>query len=168
MKKKLNVFLIVFVLGLWGTVAYKYVKRFLMPTEIAQTAAPKMYSAEIKAKDTFAMETIGRDPFLNSASAPVVKRVVRYSGPRVVKKEPPVFKPTVPFPKVDYFGFIKAHQKEVALLKVNSKLVRLSAGELSDGLKVVKIYKDSVQLGFGKETRSVKRGASAATGVAKK
>ncbi|MGV7108099.1 hypothetical protein [Flavobacterium sp. U410] len=161
-KKHINIVLIAVVVALWGTVLYKYVNRFFADNEIAYT--PQEFSTpvitQIK-KDTFNLQPLNRDPFLGKIlakkeEAPRQRRIVQPSSPKK-SVEPKAVKP---FPSVKYFGYIKSQDKneELILLKVNNRLERVRLNSDIDGLLVKKIYKDSVVVSYGKETRSFKRG----------
>jgi len=158
MKKKVNILLLVFVLGLWGTVTYKYISGYWHCNSITASASQKnAVDAVVRQKDTFTLAALERDPFLNRSMAePKPVRVkFRTAG---VKKAPPKIISPVPFPQVGYFGYLKSPQhKELVLLKVNNRLMKLRAGESTDGLKVVKIHKDSVQVNFNGEARTIIR-----------
>ena len=70
-------------------------------------------------------------------------------------------KPTagIPFPSVNYYGYIKSKDKkeELILLKVNNRLERVRLNSDINGLVIKKIYKDSVTVFFNSETRNFKK-----------
>lgn len=158
-KKKINILLLAVVLGLWGTVAYRYLDRFFADGAQKQAVTHRQTATfTARAKDTFELASVSRDPFLNRLTA---ERKAVGARPRLrpsgVKK---AVKPAVetPFPSVGYFGYVKSgQQKELVVLKINGKLVKLHAGEARDGYKVGKIYKDSVQVTAGGQTRYIGR-----------
>jgi hypothetical protein len=164
MKKKVNIILTMVMLCLWGTVGYKYVNRFFVSDEaptLKEAGLTTNMSNKIK-KDTFDLKPLGNDPFLNKRlSKPIIKAhvVTRYVAKPKLNPEPKKLKIITPFPTVKYFGFIKSQDKkeELILLKINNTLHKTRLNGNCDGIMVKKIYKDSVQVIFGKETRIIKK-----------
>ena len=164
MKKKLNVVLILVVLGLWGTVIYKYVHRFFADEASAlsnATAGNVFVPAQIK-KDTFALVALSHDPFLKRTLAgagenhpkPVATPSYAYKPRKVAapKKKEPIVVSEVPFPEVKYYGFIKSKDKaeELILIKVNTTLYKTRPNSDCQGVVIKKAYRDSLEVKFGK------------------
>ncbi len=164
MKKKINILLAAVVLGLWGTVMYKYVNRFFY-SENTLTLTEKNLDLNLPdkiQKDTFELKPLGNDPFLNkSYMKPLVKKttLTGYVPKTKVKSQPIKSKTVAPFPTVKYFGFIKSSERkeELILLKINNTLHKTRLNGNCDGVTVKKIYKDSIQIIFDKETRMIKK-----------
>ena len=162
-KKKINIALILVVLGLWGTVAYKAISQYYFSNELAFDGVQNQANVNFSKieKDTFNLETIGRDPFLNKSTAPVIKPVK--SAPTVFKKpvnaQPKIVKPKeiLVWPEVHYYGYIKSREKkeELILVKIQNKLYKLRKNDQIDGLFIKKVYNDSVEVYFNKEKRIV-------------
>ncbi|MDD2987147.1 hypothetical protein [Flavobacterium sp.] len=161
-KKKINIILLIIVIGLWGSVTYRFAKPYFIANDIGTIAksAPTYSDTKMPFKDTFEMKTIQRDPFLNRlVNNPTVSKV-KYplkTGSPILKKEPTVKKP-VPF--IEYYGYIKSGSgqgKELIMIKNNGVLFKLKLGEEREGLKVLKIFKDSVQFSFNKEKYFVRK-----------
>jgi len=161
-KKKLNIILLLFVAGLWGTVVYRYASQYLYKQEAVFVEKDRVFSLNknMQKKDTFEMDPIKRDPFLNKSYATDNKKTV--SPIRIAKKVPtrePIVKNTY-FPTVEYYGYIKSNndgKKELVMIKNNGVLMKLKMGEERDGLKILKVFKDSVQLSYGKKVFFVKK-----------
>jgi hypothetical protein len=156
-KKTINIALIVVVLSLWGTVMYKYVNRFFKNDEsaLAQVSNYENNTVSIIEKDTFELQPLTKDPFLNKVFTRAIaqSKIVR-TTPKIKTVTKP--KEVVPFPRVQYFGYIKSEDKKekLILLKINNRLERVRLNSTVDGLVVKNIYKDSVLVYFNKETRS--------------
>lgn len=157
LKKTINIVLIVVVLSLWGTVMYKYVNRFFGDDELtlAQVANYKNSTFSIIEKDTFKLEPLTKDPFLNKVftkaiAQPKITRITPKAKVEVRSKL------NTPFPLVQYFGYIKSEDKKdkLILLKINNRLERVRLNSIINGLVIKKIYKDSVIVSFNKETKS--------------
>lgn len=164
MKKKVNVLLAAVVLGLWGTVMYRYVNRFFYSEEVAAFRETSLSAnlPDTMKKDTFELRPLSNDPFLHRRVAPKAVRtrtIASYTPKPIVKPQPPKPKMITPFPVVKYFGFIKSQDKkeELILMKINNTLHKTRLNGNCDGVTVKKIYKDSVQVVFGKETRIIKK-----------
>lgn len=165
MKKKINIVLIVLVVSLWGGVFYKVVKQFLFKEEIQFQAhtVKKNVPLAFSAKDTFDFVQSNRDPFLNKLNASPKKNVpVAVINKTVPSKRPkPVLVEKTParmFPTITYFGYMTSGtDKHSALLKINSKQVKLSENEEYEGLKLVKVYRDSVLVIFNSNKVMVRK-----------
>lgn len=164
MKKKINILLIVAVGGLWGTVGYRFINNYFFNNPVNNIIAGNTVhtSKLVTQRDTFLLENINRDPFLNKIVAirsnEGVSAITRNTGR--IKKYTPVIKPVAPpkyWPEVQYYGYIKsAKNNEVVLLKINGQLFKLHKGESKNELTVQNVYKDSVALLFYKEKKIFK------------
>lgn len=161
MKKRINIILLTLVLGLWGTVIYKYVSQYFTKKDsfINNQNEVSINSSKIKEKDTFSLNPLNRDPFLNksyySENKPVVyKKTI--STPKTNVK--PIINniPKAPFPNINYLGYIKSKEKkyELALLKINGKFQRLKINQELDNLKLLSITKDSVRIKYFNDEKS--------------
>ena len=112
-KKKINIILIIIVLSLWGTVGYRALNRQFTDNEVILEKQSKLDNATINQinKDTFKLEKINRDPFLNKQfqTAVAVPRPV-ISHYKAVKK---TVIPIIPkgdqnlrWPSLSYHGYI--------------------------------------------------------------
>lgn len=161
MKKRINIILLTLVLGLWGTVIYKYVSQYFTKKDIFinnQNEA-SIISSKIKEKDTFFLNPLNRDPFLNKSYHSENKTIVykkTISTPKTNVK--PIINniPKAPFPNINYLGYIKSKEKkyELALLKINGKFQRLKINQELDNLKLLSITKDSVRIKYFNDEKS--------------
>lgn len=161
-KKKLNIILLLFVLGLWGTVIYRYVSQYLYKQEVIHLDSKQFFSFanQLHKKDTFEMTSVKRDPFLNQSFSVTENKTVKnsYKPVRVAKKYFAVKE--IYFPIVEYYGYIKSNnekKKELILIKSNGVLMKLKLEEEREGLKILRIFKDSIQISFNKATRFIKK-----------
>lgn len=161
-KKKLNIVLLLFVLGLWGTVIYRYASQYLYKHEEVFVGQDSIFSLNknMQQKDTFEMDPIKRDPFLNKMYVAEEKKVVYpVRTARTAIKKAPIVKNEY-FPTVEYYGYIKSNsdgKKELVMIKHNGILMKLKMGEEREGLKILKVFKDSVQISYNKKVFFVKR-----------
>ncbi|MBF4485847.1 MULTISPECIES: hypothetical protein [unclassified Flavobacterium] len=160
-KKKINIILIIVVLGLWGTVGFKTINGYFgQNTVIANTEIQtKNLSLKRIDKDTFALEKINRDPFLNKQFQQQAARVKLVSYHNPVKKVPAIVpkKPitNLNWPTLKYFGYLKSKDQELVLLKIDSKLHKLKLNDPVDGLVVRRKFKDSIEVSFNSQNRII-------------
>lgn len=160
-KKKINIILIIVVLGLWGTVGFKTINRYFGDNSVVANAIIQTKNVSLKRidKDTFALEKINRDPFLNKQlqeqAAPV--KLASYHNP--IKKMPAIIpkKPitNVNWPTLKYFGYLKSKDQELVLLRIDSKLHKLKLNDPVDGVVVKRKFKDSIEVSFNSENRMI-------------
>jgi hypothetical protein len=160
-KKKINIILILIVLGLWGTVVYKASHHSFNNEIVAkkQNQDSDFILNQIN-KDTFQLDKINRDPFLNKSFRDAVvisnENISNYSSKP--KKPSPIvtkIKQNSDWPTLAYYGYIKSKDQELILLKIDSKIFRVKLNDPINGLIVKKKYKDSVEVRFNSETRII-------------
>jgi hypothetical protein len=157
-KKKINIVLFILVIGVWGAILYNVVNRYFIKDEIKINSENSISSSSIKLirKDTFAMEVLNRDPFLDieyKEKKTIVKNSSYNNGN--IKK---VVKSTIPqiIPKIYYYGYITTESNQsTALLKIDNKKVKLVLNQEHDGVKLMKMYRDSVVIAFNKEHKVI-------------
>lgn len=162
-KKKINIALILMVLGLWGTVAYRAASQYFFSDGMALSGIQDQAGVNFSKieKDTFALEAIGRDPFLNKSVAPVEKPIdFKPSVPRKIKPSATKTiqpKEVVAWPEIQYYGYIKSRERkeELILVKIENRLYKLRKNDQVDGMFIRKVYNDSVEVYFNKEKRIV-------------
>lgn len=153
-RKTVNIILIAAVLGLWGMIAYRFVRN-LAPTATVPIEGRQvgMRSSDLSVKrDTFGLQPLERDPFLGRIHKPKSRKVSPKRAVSAPKKQTPA---PAPWPEVAYYGYIKAGKNpEAVILKVNGQMLRLHTGETRDNLTVIRIHRDSVELKYAKENRT--------------
>jgi hypothetical protein len=162
-KKRINIVLLLLVLGLWGTVAYKTISQYFFAK--VNTIKDDGFTGEINLetikKDTFVFETIDRDPFLKKqySKPDTILLKSRIIKPVIIPKKVEVKpKPVTIWPLVDYYGYIKSKEKvqELILVKIDNRLHKLRKADEVDGLFINKVYNDSIEVTFNKEKRVIK------------
>jgi phosphate starvation-inducible protein PhoH len=167
MKKKINIVLFVAVVSLWGGVLYRIVKNYMVSSENKELVEQKITSIPISKlkKDTFEFQPLSRDPFLNTimekkvfSNQHVRKTKVELDSKDEVKENSKLS--MMGMPHVQYYGKIqsKNDNQELYLLKINGKLIRFKKGTVVEGVKLSKIYKDSIEIAFGRSLKTIKKG----------
>lgn len=155
--KKLLYILIPGTLFVWGMIIYKIFNT--VHTEentVVQHAELITANDEIKC-DTFSIHPVYRDPFLgkkNKINDPGTGQAVKLT---VVK---PTIVPVVTvWPKIVYSGIIKNQKsnKQLALLQINGQSNMMKVGEEAYGVQLLKVFKDSIEVGFLKEKKFVSK-----------
>lgn len=156
MKKKINIILLLVVLSLWGTVAWRSLKNFFyQETEAENTTLYQSININKIQKDTFELKKIDRDPFLQKSIANLSPTNYKKPQKKTIKSNlshfyKPTVKKTEPsnMPIMKYVGYIKSTQQkeEIVLLKINNNLKRCVIGKKYSDIQVKKVYKDSVQI----------------------
>lgn len=152
MKSRKSIFILApLVLLIWGIIGYK------------------IYSSLDK-KDETVVKRIKVEEHQTSFLADTCKLLLSYADPFLdrmepIRKVPSGIKNPLPaktavankaaWPLIGYSGMIKNKQsnKILALLSINGTSMSSKEGEEINGVKVLKIFKDSVKLSFQKEIR---------------
>ena len=104
--------------------------------------------------DTFSISANYRDPFLG--------RMISVNANSIQKNETPKVEKVIQqikWPTIIYNGMIKNQKskKELALVQIGGKDNIMKAGETAEGIKIQKIYKDSIEVVFEKEKKAVRK-----------
>lgn len=151
MKSKATlVLLLVVTVGIWGYVVFKIMNA--TRDDVTSTKYGKNISTRMINTDTIKESKIlllnYADPFLRNLSRPQTVGILRKLAPQK--------QTSVNWPKITYLGSIKNDkQSRVAILVIDNKEVFIPISKTLNGIKVVKIYSDSVMLKLEKQTRTV-------------
>lgn len=167
-RKKINIVLILIVLGLWGTVIYRSLNHYLFPDQniVTQAETNTHFNYKQIKKDTFELLPLAHDPFLNnrlSSSSPSNGNTfTRNASPKPSGlKKPAIIREKVPvilyWPEINYYGYIKSSLKteEMILIKVDNKLYKARKKDNVGGVVIKRIFKDSIELSFKKENKFI-------------
>lgn len=163
MKKKINIFLVIVVLLLWGSVIYKSLNNYFFTDKSISVTSDNYTVKEfkIREKDTFSLDIINRDPFLNKSFFIKKKsKGIHITTKKTIKKDIiPVKKIKTSFPSISYYGYIKSKEKkdELIIIKVHNQIKKLRLSESFEGLTIKKIFKDSIQISNGFETKTFRK-----------
>ncbi len=156
MKDKKTVYILIpVVLLIWGIIFYR-IYGFFNGGNNQAFHTPQLVitdSAELL-NDSFNIHADYRDPFLDKA----IKKQISGSGTTVAKPVKPV--PTSsPWPAIVYGGIIKNQKsnKQLALIQINGQSNMMKAGEEANGVQLLKVFKDSIEVKFGKEKKYISK-----------
>ena len=163
MKKIINIGLIVFVLILWGTIVYRYVNNYFYSQSSIIEEEYNQYSLiKINKRDTFSLANLNRDPFLGKTTKKYKPQSVNNnSSAKISNKTIKPISSKIPttIPTIEYFGIIKSSSKkdEMIIVKINNTVKKMRLNSEFEGVKVYKVFKDSILISFNYKTLSIKR-----------
>lgn len=163
MKKKINIALLIVVFSLWGVVGYRFISNYFTASSknVFATENTPLFKNLIIERDTFLLQAVTRDPFLNKL-APTTVTLNTFTKPKRigvkrVRSDKPLV--TLTWPDVRYFGYIKSGKNnELALVKLNGQLFRLRKGEKKNDILIYNVYNDSITVVFNKERKTFRKG----------
>lgn len=152
-KSRINKILIVALTLIWSFVGYSFFwpKKAGETLPATQTLATETRPIKNKKID-FKLEPLARDPFLNTRIRSAKKKnEIPKDRPKSNTKNTKTI-----WPNIAYFGFVKRNNQSapLVLLKIDNQLKRLRQGEEYNELLIKKIYRDSILIQLGKETKS--------------
>lgn len=156
--KKLIYVLLPAVLAIWGIVFYRIFNAVGGDEPGNALNEHNEKAAQVTSyTDTFTISTDYRDPFMGKLAVENRPRTFVSSPPKRVDPKPqPV---QVPWPTLGYSGMIKNQKSAVqlAMLQVNGQNYTLKAGQSAEGVQILQIYRDSVEVTFQKEKRIIRK-----------
>lgn len=164
MKKKINILLAVAVLSLWGIVGYRTYNNYFKPQKsdvsgISSSGTDNTF--KLMKKDTFSMALLARDPFMGSqvSESKTVAKAFYKKTEGVSKEARLVSRLPKLMPPIQYYGYIKTREskKETAVIKIGQSLKRLKQGEAFEGIKIQKVFKDSIIVRYGETFKTYPR-----------
>lgn len=176
MKNKTTTYaLLALVLCLWGYIVYKIymgVKGDDIVVPVASTKSKPVKEKEPMAIDNYELSLNYRDPFLGKQAASHVgsSSSSAYTGtPRPVVARPRVVTPTVVAPPrpvetidwsvIRFNGIMKnpTTNKMISIVMVNNQQYMLGEGGVGGGVKVLKVYKDSLRISYKNINKTITR-----------
>ncbi len=156
--KKVVYFLLFVVLLIWGIIFYRIFSTVGGADDSGSyTGTMNDNSMDKNVPDTFNINGNYRDPFLGTMQAD--KPVVHYSAPKTpVVKEEKMIQPLA-WPAIVYGGMIKNKQsnKQLVLVQINGQNNLMMVGNTVDGVQLLKIYRDSLEVSFQKAKKWIKK-----------
>lgn len=141
--------LLLLVLGVWGTIAYKIIAASnpgLTESAIQQEITIKNFKVDT-AVEKFSISTADRDPFLGT--------VLKKKTGRTTKKK----KNTVSWQPIEYLGIVKGGHKsqDIFIVAINGKQSLLRKGQTKDSITLVNGTKKSLTLRYKNHQKRFER-----------
>jgi hypothetical protein len=160
-KKGTQYLLLIVVLGIWGVIGFRFYSFISPEEEVAVNQEYKVSQLTLQsAKKNYPVICDYPDPFLKGISYRKNERKNNDANllSQSTKKEK-ITKPLPPqFPAVQLAGVISNKQsgKKSAIMILEGKEYSLAAGESVNGLKLSKIFSDSVLVTYQKKNKMIK------------
>ncbi|SHI73661.1 hypothetical protein SAMN04488096_10444 [Mesonia phycicola] len=158
-KRKLN-FILIFILAIiWFFVIYKFVFPFQKSFSNEIFEKKKVFSEHYYInRDTFSAPIFSRDPFLNYVKNEQFKisKKVTNKNTNIYEKKINHNKYSKIWPDIEYLGFLKSEKslQPLVLLKINGTVNKIKDKDSKLGISVIKIFKDTVVLFNGIESKN--------------
>ena len=163
-KKKINIVLLIVVLAIWGILIYRFVGGHFFTDAPELNYQPTAINEQpvFTKKQAHEIAIHERDPFLSK------HYYIRYnyqSNSGAKQSNNPNnkvnnLKSPVQWPMIKYLGFVKQKKskKPLILLQINNKFYRKRPHEkLIGGVKIIRFYKDSIELGLNGEKKMLNK-----------
>lgn len=157
--KKLSWILLPAVLAIWGMIGWKVYAAMNGEDEVFANNVPQtsLYSDTSVVPEDYTLSLNYRDPFFEPQQKPktVSTNVKKTETPSVQTSAPQVTQ----WPSVSYGGLVRQTQsgKTVGFLIINGSSHFVNAGDVAGELTVVKMWSDSVEVKFAKESRRIRK-----------
>jgi len=141
---------------IWSFIIYKvYVVVFDKTNEVVMKSDTHAEQKQVVKEDTFRLMVNYPDPFLNNF---VTREINRNSISTSHSKIGSRNKKEIVWPRIDFLGVFqnKNSGKSLANLNIDGKCAILAKGNEMEGIKLISVYPDSVQLGFDHQIRTFK------------
>lgn len=157
-RRNLNIALIILVVIIYSGLFF----RLFQPTTNSVEEVPSDLSFDRKIEntitkpDTFELHLNKRDPFLDKMKTSYKAEA---SAPRVLKKKTINNVISIPliWPDVQYLGFLLSkNETKTVVLRIDKLIVRLNKGEEASGIKLQRIFKDSVEITMKNQRKIIK------------
>ena len=163
--KATNIALIIALVCIWGTVIYKFIgnssddEDYYVPTSRLTSTIEKMPLPE----ESFQLDGSYRDPFLGKTYHKPTHKPTHKPSTSTTKKQaltpvPKVIKSPTDWSFLVYRGdFMNEKKQHVGILTIRNRDFLAKEGEEKDGVLVLKILKDSIQVNYQNEKHYIKK-----------
>lgn len=158
MKNKKTAYILVpIVLAVWGMIGWKVYAAMQGKEEMFAVVVPdeKVKPVGADVPDTITLIADYRDPFLGGISIKENFKFEILNSKLKTAKVPDQPKDAIVWPSISYHGLVKKNggEKVVGFLNVGGESFFVRGGEVVGEIQVGKLWKDSVEILFGKEKR---------------
>lgn len=158
--KKLLYLLVPLTLLLWGSIILKIFNSLSGNGEAKSLNQNEslIKNEEIVFTDTFSLVLNYSDPFLGNGISKVANSGNTTAPPAKNIKEKQIIVATT-WPEINYKGLIRNQKssKQLALVEINGQGNTMRAGESFNNVELTKVFKDSIEVKFGKERKYIKK-----------
>jgi len=160
MKSRKTIYVLLpLVLLIWAVIGWKVYAAVHGNDEMNNSALPmkKIELQQTTLPDTFQLVADYRDPFLDKVVQPVTK--VKTDAVKKTQVASPAPVAVLKWPLVIYYGLVKRSGEEKALgfLRVDGESFFVRGAEQAGAVKVGRLWKDSVEVIFGKKKKVMRK-----------
>lgn len=159
--KKLVYVLLPATIAVWA-IAFMRIYRYFNPEGVQKYEMVYTVPEEnerISIPDTFSIGTDYRDPFLGKSQKKIA--LPASSSSQVKSKEKPAKEPNKQVPEVQVFysGMIRNQKSssQLAMIRINGESKMMKPGDISGGIKLNRIFRDSVEIIIDKQKKIVRK-----------
>ena len=165
-KKAKNIIALVLFVAVWGIIISRLWENSQIEEALEETQSNYSnlsYSPLMFNKDTFELVLPDVDPFLKKSTSKFSSSnympSTTTSSPKVTKKEEPKVQKNVPWPSINYLGFVnnRSENNPLCLIKINGQVCRMSKGDNQNDVSLVKVFRDSVYIVYKGEERTFRK-----------
>lgn len=143
--KSTTVLLAVIFFVVWGTVGYKiYSNTASSEVELSGRLPMHFKPPELEDNEDYSLSLAYDDPFTGKVE--LKKKVKKKPKSNTANMQ-------LNWPGIKYKGCIYSKRSMLAVLEINGRSSFLRRGEKHDGIKVVRVFRDSVRLEFNNEEK---------------
>lgn len=160
MNVKKTIGLSVLVIGIWGTIGFKILQGLSDETVSELPPVVRAAHIEVDSKDNYPLVLNYNDPFLKRPFR-IIKQ--ENSTPLPAKNiKPSVSAPPqiiVEWEKIEFLGIMNntSRSSTIASIRIDGVDYFGKKGKIVNGFKIENIYKDSIQIAFGTQTKYIKK-----------
>lgn len=147
----------------WGIIIYRifHVVNGSNSTEVFKSAIVENVNNE-SLIDTFSIHPNYRDPFMSKRPKKLIsenKLASVVTKPDLIKKAAVIAPVSNKWPSLVYNGLIKNEKsnKQLALVQINGQSNIMQVGNVTEGVELTKIFRDSIEVKFDSERRFVRK-----------
>jgi hypothetical protein len=164
--KKMTYILLGGVVLIWGLVFMRIYNSLFSDSRVISSSRAVSYKAHnYEGKDTFELIASYRDPFIGTVQQRIRNSAVFTGTESSIKSKPKESsKPKEPEVIIDwsvisYIGLIKnpGSNKNVSLMKIKGREYLMKEGDISDDVKLIINFKDSVKVLYSGKEKFIKR-----------
>lgn len=145
-KRTKTYLLLVAVVCVWGTIAYKFFSASKPVVSLVENQNPVMsFKPLAKKTDTFSIQELRRDPFLGT-----IKKKPNTNHDRVIRKA----KDSTPIPQMTYLGVLKKRKSKnhIFVLNINKEQFLVKKGQTVENIKILQADSRYMVVSFKEKT----------------
>lgn len=141
-QKKITVFLIILVLGIWGVIGYRLIEKQKAKSPLIKKHYLSKNQDAIMQRKPYQINVYSSDPFLGKKPQSSTKIRVQNTSNEQIN-----------WPALEYIGHLNSSKGDRYLFRINGKAVIIKDGEEKNGLQL-KRKRNELQIFFKQQTKT--------------